>query len=210
MGDELRLVAEKNLRLPPAKGAFAYKVEMGMVVIVLTWPLAVLTVVNARTTATRSNAFIVVLLVAVALFVLRLELLFNYARLFKYSGFVVILKLSTVYLVPIVLLIVATSPTVVTLGGKNGWKSMAAAWIAAKCLSLPFLYAMKVRVSPPTTPTPALGLFVHLFAMPLVVDALCVWHGSRRTASWARSSSSKPRAASGSWAISWTKAAGRG
>ena len=111
-----------------------------MVAIVTTFPLAVLTVVNARTNATRSNVFIVILVAAVVLFVLRLELLFNYARLFKYSGFVVIMKLSTVYLVPIVLLMVATSPSVVQIGGRNGWKSMAGAWIAAKvrfCVGLP-------------------------------------------------------------------------
>ena len=139
-GDELRLVSEKLLRLPPGKGDFAYKVELGVVVIIATLPLMLLYAFSQQTTAGQAGVFNVILAVAVLWLLLRLELLLNYARLFRFSGLYVILKLSTVYLVPIVLLVVASSPMLVTRGG---WTATAAAWIATKILALPFLYTMK-------------------------------------------------------------------
>ncbi len=139
-GDELRLVSEKLLRLPPAKGDFAYKVELGMVAIIASLPLMLMNAITQDTTAGQAGVFSVVLAVAVLLLLLRIELLINYARLFKFSGLYVILKLSLVYLVPIVLLIVAASPQLVTMGG---WTATAAAWIATKILALPFLYTLK-------------------------------------------------------------------
>ena len=139
-GDQLRLISEKLLRLPPAKGDFAYKVEIGMVIVITTFPLTLLNAINQKTDAGRANVFVMVLVVAIVLLLLRVELLINYARLFKYSGFSIILSLSMVYLIPIVFLVVASSPLVVEQGR---WISMAAAWIVTKMLSIPFLYTMK-------------------------------------------------------------------
>ena len=95
---------------------------------------------TAATDGGKAVVFLGIFVAALLLLVLRIELIATYARSFVFSGLSVILQMGLVYLSPLIVLLVASSPQLV---GFVGWKGVAAAWIAVKVLALPFLWAMK-------------------------------------------------------------------
>jgi hypothetical protein len=112
-GDELRLVNEKNLRLPPAKGDTAAIIEVGMVFYITTLPILLYIAIYSNVQYTRACISIGALIVAVVIFCVRVELLVNFVYHFKFAGVANIARLSLVYLAPVVIMMAAGSPDLV-------------------------------------------------------------------------------------------------
>lgn len=113
-GDELRLIDEKLLRLPPAKGDSAAILEVGMVFFIATLPITFYISLTATSEFTRACVFVGILIVGVTMLIVRVELLINYASHFKYAGLCNIFRLTAVYLAPTILMIIAGAPNTVS------------------------------------------------------------------------------------------------
>jgi len=134
-GDELRLVLEENLRLPPEKRSYAYLVEFMMVVLVLVFPLGLAIGMLSNPGA----IFLGPLLVAVVLFPIRVYRAVQLMRKYHYAGICPIFRLSLFYTLPLFLLLLAS-----VLPFMNGsWTTTAIIFIAAKLTSCPVLYVQK-------------------------------------------------------------------
>jgi hypothetical protein len=142
-GDELRLVEESSLRLPPHKTNDVMQMELGACVIVITFPLFMLLTLQDTSSATSSQGcplFVGVLIVAVLLLALRMLRLCMYFHQYYDAGFLMVLRLSALSILPLFLTIIASAPTIVLYGGYRG---LAAVWILNKIMCLPYLYIMK-------------------------------------------------------------------
>jgi hypothetical protein len=113
-GDELRLIGEKLLRLPPAKGDSAAILEVGMVFFITTLPVSFYVALNATTEFTQACVFAGILVVGVIMLIVRVELLINYEHHFKFAGLCNIFRLTAVYLAPTILMIIAGAPNTVS------------------------------------------------------------------------------------------------
>lgn len=134
-GDQLRLVGEEDLRLPPEKRGYAYKVELCMLLIVFMLPICVIASMVIRP----GLLFFPTFLVGAFLTSHRLLALSSWFRQFHHAGLWPILKTSAFFTMPCLLMLVAS---VIPLLGMS-WTLSAYAWIAAKLTSLPILYIMK-------------------------------------------------------------------
>ena len=134
-GDELRLVHEGHLRMPPEKRKYAYQVELMMVLIVMTFPLAVI----AGMAITKELMFFNTFIIGGYLCLERLSALVGYFRRFYFAGFWPIFKVTMFFTLPLILMTVASA---VPLLGMP-WVLCSYFWIGAKVTSLPILYIMK-------------------------------------------------------------------
>ena len=105
-----------------------------MVLIITSFPIFLL----AAFRAAKNNAepqqiaavFIGCLLVGFYLLYLRLELLISYLRHFSYAGCSKITTFCLLYTSPILLLLIASAPTIIDIAG---WRGVAAAWLVPIC-----------------------------------------------------------------------------
>lgn len=134
-GDELRLVLEENLRLPPEKRYFAYLIEFMMVVLVLSFPLGL----AIGSLAIPAAVTLGPLLVALVLFTVRVYKTIRYMRIYHYAGICPIFRLALFFTLPLFLLLLAS-----VLPFLNGsWTTTAIFFIAAKFTSCPVMYVQK-------------------------------------------------------------------
>jgi hypothetical protein len=134
-GDELRLVEEKELRLPPEKRSYAYLVEMTMAFLVLSFPVGIL----ASQVITPALFTFFPFCASAFLLFQRITRYITYFRQYKYAGCVTVLKLSMFYSLPLIVMLFASA---LPLLGES-WLMTAGYWIATKIVSLPILYIMK-------------------------------------------------------------------
>lgn len=134
-GDELRLVHESHLRMPPEKRKYAYQVEVMMVFIVMTFPLAVI----AGMAITKELIFFNTFIIGGYLCLERLSALVAYFRRFYFAGFWPIFKVTMFFTLPLILMTIAS----VTPFLGMSWVLCSYFWIGAKVTSLPILYIMK-------------------------------------------------------------------
>ena len=134
-GDELRLVLEENLRLPPEKRAYAYRIEMMIVFLVLTFPLGIAIASLGLPGAIFFGPFIV----ALVLFSIRIYRTVTTMRKYHYAGICPILRTAIFFTLPLFLLLLAT---VLPFLGSN-WTTVAILFIAAKLTACPVLYVQK-------------------------------------------------------------------
>ena len=147
-GDELRLVLEENLRLPPEKRTYAYRVEMMMVFLVLTFPLGI----AIASIGLPAAVFFGPLVVSLVLFSIRVVRTIATMRKYHYAGICPTLRIATFFTLPLLLLLLAA--VLPFLGG--AWTPVAILFIAAKFSALPVLYVQK-----PNFAVFALALFVQ-------------------------------------------------
>lgn len=150
-GDELRLVLEENLRLPPEKRSFAYRVETMMVVLVLFFPLGII----AASIAVPAAIVLGPLLVALVLFPIRLYRTIMTMRTYHYAGMCPIFRLALFFTLPLFLLLLGS---VLPFLGAS-WTIVAILLIGAKLTACPVLYVQK-----PNFAVFALGLFLQTSA----------------------------------------------
>jgi hypothetical protein len=134
-GDELRLVHESHLRLPPEKRKYAYQVELLMVVVVLTFPLCIIACFAITPELLFFNTFIV----GGYLCIERFSSLVAYFRKYYFAGFWAIFKITMFFTLPLILM---TFGSLVPLMGMP-WIYSAYMWIGCKLTALPILYIMK-------------------------------------------------------------------
>jgi hypothetical protein len=140
-GDELRLVEEPFLRLPPRKSNDTLRVEFSISLVILTFPLFLLVEMEGNLAqGQRYVVFVGVLIFAVVILVLRVVRFVMYSHQYYAAGLLITLRLLGLSILPLFLLIVSSAPTVVNY---SGYRGVAAAWIVTKVISLPYLYAMK-------------------------------------------------------------------
>ena len=134
-GDELRLVDESEIRLPPEKRAYAYIVELTMLLLWLSLPVGIL----ASQAITSGMITFFPFCASGFLLFLRISKLVQYFTDFKYAGVWVIFKLSMFYTLPLIVMLLASF---MPFTGAS-WVMVAYYWIAVKLVSLPVLYVMK-------------------------------------------------------------------
>eukprot|EP00600_Ochromonadales_sp_CCMP1393_P004488 CAMPEP_0174965298 /NCGR_PEP_ID=MMETSP0004_2-20121128/6359_1 /TAXON_ID=420556 /ORGANISM="Ochromonas sp., Strain CCMP1393" /LENGTH=803 /DNA_ID=CAMNT_0016214121 /DNA_START=124 /DNA_END=2538 /DNA_ORIENTATION=- len=139
-GDELRFVAEKLIRTVPEKRAFAYRVEMGMVLISLLTPLGLFL---GMSSGNYGMALMGVLVAGVGLLVIRLVNLIQYFYNYYHAGLNVILQLSAIYTVPILFLTIGGAVGLTGGADPASWGTIFSMLILAKVSSLPALYILR-------------------------------------------------------------------
>eukprot|EP01039_Chlorochromonas_danica_P005381 gene5381-5919_t len=100
-GDEVRFVAGSELRLSAEKGAFAYRVEIGLVGLYIGFPLGL---VLAILMVNPGMTFLAPLIVGGVLFLIRLDNFLNYAYNFIEGGLYVILRSTMFFSLPLLFL----------------------------------------------------------------------------------------------------------
>lgn len=135
-GDEVRMVPESQLRLPPGKGCYAYRVELCLALLVLFFPIGVLAAI------TISPALFVfpLLILSLALLYLRVAAFLEYFREYYTAGCLVIAKQSALFTVPILMLLISS---LLTLGQESlqlPWSVCAMLFIVTMFSALPVIY----------------------------------------------------------------------
>ncbi|KAJ1405764.1 hypothetical protein B484DRAFT_457014, partial [Ochromonadaceae sp. CCMP2298] len=139
-GDQIRFVLASALRTCPEKRAYAYRIEMGMVFMVVCTPL--LAVLGALS-GNFGLMLMGVLIPCVLLLLLRLKALVQYFCNYYNAGLNTILCLGGVFTLPLVFLVAACALGVTGGADPNSWGATMSLFIVAKLLSLPVLYMLR-------------------------------------------------------------------
>jgi hypothetical protein len=134
-GDELRLIDERHIRLPPEKRAYAYYVELTMVFLWLSFPIGV---IASQAIAPGLITFFPFVASSSLLF-MRLSKLLKYVREYKFAGLWPIVKLSMFYTLPLLFMVLGSFMPFL----EASWVTVSYFWIGTKVISLPVLYVMK-------------------------------------------------------------------
>lgn len=140
-GDVVRLVDEKALRLPPAKGWYAYRVELVMVWIIIGFPLSLFLAISAQDAG---MVFLPLLLGCGILLCLRLV---SFARGFTeyYTAGCLALSLQAAIFILPPLLFVVSSLLSMNAGSLGlSWILVSIIMIVGIVCSLPYLYMKRV------------------------------------------------------------------
>lgn len=138
-GDELRYVPESAIRLPPNKGNYAYRVEMCMVFIAVTFPMGII----AAYVIDPGLIFFGPLLVGLFLTALRFSSICKYFSDYYAAGLWMIFKLSMVYTVPVVLMTISSVLPYLKSSLGLGWTHVTYAWVITFLSTAPTLYMMR-------------------------------------------------------------------
>jgi hypothetical protein len=136
-GDEIRFVAGSAIRTIPEKRAYAFRVEMGIVVIFLMSPLGMALGLVAGNIGLCMTGL---LMVSTTLLAIRLVMIAQYFYNYYNAGLLVVLKLSSLYTLPLVFLMGASAVGVGSGGDRSAWTAVAVLLILTMATSLPYLY----------------------------------------------------------------------
>ncbi len=139
LGDELRFVPEKNIRLRPEKRSFAYRMELVMVIFVIYFPLGLLVALQGM----YGMVFLSVMITSLLLFLVKLISCIQYCYNYYEAGILVILRLTAFYTLPIFFLMVASMVAVANGNDFTTWTTIAALLIVTKVFALPVIYAIR-------------------------------------------------------------------
>lgn len=139
-GDELRFVVEASIRTIPEKRAYAFRVEMGLVMIALLSPLGMsLGLMGGNP----GLCMIGTLIVSAGLLAIRLVVFVQYFYNFYNAGMCAILKLSSLFMLPLLFLLIASVLAVTSNGDPSVWMDVTILLILTKASALPFLYIFR-------------------------------------------------------------------
>lgn len=144
--DEVRFVDAKHLRLGFQKGSYAYRVELGMAVLWIAFPLTLLLSVNSDPKSpdqSYGNVFIAPLLVSLILLVFRLVNFVQYVVNFKHAGCWVIFRTIAFFTFPVFMMMVASAVGLASANDPTSWSAIFAIFIIVKVASLPVLYTIR-------------------------------------------------------------------
>lgn len=146
-GDELRFVDDAALRLPPQKGFYAYRVELGMVVLVLTFPLFLLIAVSSTGTTGQGLVLLPLFLVSLSLLLERVYCLIKSFLDYYQAGFMSAFRLFLLYSLPLILLVAASGSALsidkTSKSSSSGWSCVCIVFNLAQLSSLHLLYMMR-------------------------------------------------------------------
>lgn len=138
--DEIRFVLHKVLRTVPEKRAYAFRVELSMVACVVLSPLGA-----ALAVLTGNFGFLLVgaLVASTALFCIRLVTFLQYLNNYYNAGCNVIARLSSLYIFPLLFIMIASIVAVIGGSSPSSWPVVAALFIVGLLTSIPVLYTMR-------------------------------------------------------------------
>jgi hypothetical protein len=138
--DEIRFVLHKSLRTVPEKGPYAFRVELSMVAISVLSPLgAALGVL----TGNFGFLFVGALIASTMLFCIRMVTFLQYLNNYYNAGCSVIARLSSLYIFPLLFIMIASIVAVVGGRSPSSWPVVAALFIVGLLTSIPVLYMMR-------------------------------------------------------------------
>ena len=136
-GDEIRFVEGTAIRTIPDKRAFAFRVEMGLVLIVLVVPLGLAVgVLNNNP----GLGFIAPLVVSVVLLAVRVVMFCQYFYNYYHAGLIAVMKLSSIYFLPLLFLLIASAVGIGSGTSPGALMTVAVMLILTKIFTVPFLY----------------------------------------------------------------------
>ncbi len=138
-GDELRLVQENLLRLPPEKRDFAYKVEICIVFIVWFLPISIIAAFQVSPGLILFSTFIV----SGLLFCIRMFNFVKYTIRYINAGCCIIFKQTMLFASPLLFLVLASGACLLKDSVGITWSTIAILLIITKVLSLPTLYMLR-------------------------------------------------------------------
>lgn len=138
-GDELRLVHEQHLRLPPEKRTFAYWAEISMVFLVIFFPIGLL----AAYAVAPGLVFVGPLLVSLFLLSLRIAGAVKNCRKHSNAGCCIVFRLFLLFSVPLILLLLASALAYIKDGLGMGWGPVAYLFSTALWSTVPVLYILR-------------------------------------------------------------------
>jgi hypothetical protein len=139
-GDECRFVRRQDIRLGTEKRAYAYRVEMMAVMIVVSFPLCLML---AIVTKNNGFAFLSMLIVSLALLVVRITTFVQYAYNFADAGILVLIRFSALFTLPVFFFFLTSILAVMGGSDTKSWTIITAMAIMTKVFSLPVLYLLR-------------------------------------------------------------------
>lgn len=164
-GDEVRFVSPQQIRLLAEKKSFAYRVELGMVLLVVSFPLWLLLAV----TVSPGLLCLGLLLVSVTLLAMRMWLFLQYSFNYSTAGVCQNLLMASFFSLPLLMVVVAAAMAVAG-GMRTKWTAVVIVLVVAKLLSLPALFMMR-----PTFAFMGMAIFpissIGLYLLAALADA---------------------------------------
>ena len=137
-GDEVRFVAPTHIRLLAEKKPFAYAVEIGMAMLVLSFPLCLLLSMSGS----QGMLCLGLLLVSAVLLAYRILLFVQYVYNYSNAGCYQISVINLIFTLPLLLSMFAAISAVASAGPVQ-WTGVAIQLIIAMYFSLPALYMIR-------------------------------------------------------------------
>jgi hypothetical protein len=135
-GDDVRVVEENELRLPPGKGAMAYRTELGIAMLVLFFPIGLMGAVLVGP----GMIFFPTFLLSLALLVYRIQSFFETFLEFYSAGCCVIFQQSMIFTLPILLLFITSLLGLMKESLGVSWVVIAAFVIVTEVTAMPVIY----------------------------------------------------------------------
>lgn len=139
-GDELRFVEARCLRLGAQKGTFAYRIELGMIIIFVAFPFGLYL---AASSGDFGLVFLGPLIVSVCLLTARVMQFIQYAINYHDAGVCVIAKTFLLFSLPLIFLLAASAVGISSASNSNSWAGIAALFILTKFAALPVLFMLR-------------------------------------------------------------------
>jgi hypothetical protein len=172
-GDEVRLIEENELRLPPAKGSYAYLVELSIALVILFIPMALMLAIYLHSVGI---AFLPFLLFSFILFISRLNEFLNAFIEYYAAGCCLIFQQHLLFLYPLLFLFISTLlmilSTVLLIFHMIPIIVITIFIIFTMFISLPIIYIKR-----PTFAILALVLFAQLSLCFLLISIRLDGHG---------------------------------
>jgi hypothetical protein len=135
-GDDVRVVEEHELRLPPGKGAMAYRTELGISMLVLFFPLGLMGAILMGP----GMFFFPTFLLALSLLIYRIQSFFETFLEFYSAGCCVIFQQSMIFTLPILMLFITSLLGLMQESLGISWTIIAACVVVTEITAMPVIY----------------------------------------------------------------------
>lgn len=140
-GEILRYINEAQLRLPPAKKPYMYRIELAMCVLILVFPVSLLAAIYIQPVFILLGPF----LVSLYLSLLRVLMFLRYFFMYSSTGLLPVLSMTIIFSLPVWLLCVACVIAFLFIhpGSYVTWMDVFYALVMVKVTTLPLLLMMR-------------------------------------------------------------------
>jgi hypothetical protein len=136
-GDEIRFVEESGIRTIPEKRAYAFRVEMGVVLIAVLTPLGMALGIMS---GNPGLSMIGLLVVSAGLLCVRVVVFVQYFYNYYHAGMLAILGLTSLYTLPLLFLVIASAIGLSAGADPSAWLGVTILLILTKAFALPVMY----------------------------------------------------------------------
>jgi hypothetical protein len=135
-GDDVRVVEEHELRLPPGKGAMAYRTELGISMLVLFFPLGLMGAILVDP----GIIFFPTFVLSLSLLIYRVQAFFETFLEYYSAGCCVIFQQSMIFTTPILMLFVTSLAGLMKESFGLSWLIIAGLVIMTELTAMPVIY----------------------------------------------------------------------